>query len=71
MKMRMLPIWSRPLLVSVAVSLAVVATLAAPVQAKHKVVVGADLTAYKSPKKKECDVKVPAQFPTIQAGVDA
>jgi hypothetical protein len=71
MRMRRSPIRPRPLVVSVGILVAVAATLAAPVQAKRDVVVGANLNIYKSPKKSDCDIKVPAQFSTVQAGVDA
>lgn len=35
-----------------------------------RIVVGADLTEYKRPTKKQCDINVPEQYPTIKAGVD-
>ena len=35
------------------------------------VVVGADLSSYVQPVGDECDIKVPEQYPSIQAGVDA
>lgn len=42
------------------------------VQAKptKKIVVGAKLNKYRPPKKQNCDINVPAQYTTIQAGVD-
>jgi hypothetical protein len=39
--------------------------------AKPRTVLGANLPGYASPKKSVCDIRVPDEFPTIQAGVDA
>jgi len=39
--------------------------------AKPSTVLGADLAGYSSPKKGACDIRVPDQFATIQAAVDA
>lgn len=36
-----------------------------------KIVIGANLREYKPPTKANCDIRVPKQYPTIQAGVDA
>lgn len=35
------------------------------------IVVGADLNAYRPPTKAQCNIQVPAEYPTIQAGIDA
>lgn len=36
-----------------------------------KIIVGANLKVYKQPSRKQCDINVPKQYPTIQAGIDA
>ena len=48
--------------------------LSSPVfAAKHqnRIVVGAKLKEYKPPANRQCDIKVPKQYATIQAGIDA
>ena len=57
-------------LVSAAVVLAGLSGWVAGAAAKPTVL-GANLAAYASPKKGACDIRVPDQFPTIQAAVDA
>lgn len=41
------------------------------VNAAKPIKIGASLNNYHKPSKKECDIKVPSQFNTIQAGIDA
>src|SRR3972149_7124829 len=36
-----------------------------------RIVVGAKLKEYKPPTNRQCDIKVPKQYATIQAGIDA
>jgi hypothetical protein len=48
----------------------VAASTAGPAVAKPKVVVGANLAAFKTLKKNACDLRVPDQYATIQAAVD-
>lgn len=40
-------------------------------KSEKRIVIGADLKSYSPPHKKDCDFKVPAQYSTIQAGIDA
>ena len=47
------------------------AVIAGSAQGKSRPVVGAKLKAYVPPAKHSCDIRVPAQFATIQAAVDA
>jgi hypothetical protein len=59
-------------LVAVAIVLAGLSGwVAGSAAAKPGTVLGANLPGYASPKKGVCDIRVPDQFPTIQAGVDA
>lgn len=37
----------------------------------QRIIVGANLREYKPPTRPNCDIRVPKQYPTIQAGVDA
>jgi hypothetical protein len=58
-------------LVSVAIVLAGLSGWVAGSAAAKPSVLGANLPGYASPKKGACDIRVPDQFPTIQAAVDA
>ncbi|EKD90959.1 MAG: copper-binding protein [uncultured bacterium] len=39
--------------------------------AQKRIKIGAKLREYKPPTKADCDIRVPKQYPTIQAGIDA